>query len=171
MLRQAVPALLAARGCSSDGTSSALPIQNRCGMRSPPAPGSVWALPGCHPLASCFEDFFHRAACAGGASRNRRASSRSHGASRGKYWECGGAESHRGAASAFRSSIQLGVPWGRAPPWEWVGAQHSPLGPRRFQLASGALHVSGARGAVPRSGLKPLLGNHAPAFDLVSTHV
>lgn len=68
---------------------------------------------------------------------------------------------------------------GAAFSWVSPGAVHplgsgsvpSTLGSWCFQLASGALHVSGAQGAIPRSGLKPLLGNHAPAFDLVSTHV
>lgn len=68
---------------------------------------------------------------------------------------------------------------GAAFSWVSPGAVHplgnglvpGTLGSRCFQLASGALHVSGAQGAIPRLGLKPLLGNHAPAFDLVSPHV
>lgn len=68
---------------------------------------------------------------------------------------------------------------GAAFSWVSPGAVHplgnglvpGTLGSQCFELASGALHVSGAQGAIPRLGLKPLLGNHAPAFDLVSPHV
>lgn len=123
-------------------------------------------------MGSCFEDFFHLAhLCngSGGALRNWRASSQSHGASQGKYWECGGAEGH----------LELLLASGAAFSWVSPGAVHplgsgsvpSTPGSRCFELASGALHVSGAQGAIPRLGLKPLLGNHAPAFDLVSPHV